>query len=91
MTCNVTNLLAQTTGEDWWEKELGHLGVGARANITIIDPKVKRTIYTFINGSLAAFESRLIRNAFGAGGLVTKYGIFEKTGYGEFNLFSYND
>ncbi|HHW18048.1 MAG TPA: hypothetical protein GXX30_04010 [Firmicutes bacterium] len=26
------------TAERWWTKELGHLGPGARASVTIIDP-----------------------------------------------------
>jgi dihydroorotase len=89
MTSNVTRLLSEATEQVWWTEELGHLGQGARANITIVDPKVKRARYTFVNGTLGAFESRVIREAFGSGGLVTKYGILPRTGYGEFNMYSY--
>ena len=37
-TSNVARLMADLTREDRWTVELGHLGAGARANVTVVDP-----------------------------------------------------
>ncbi|WP_053057924.1 amidohydrolase family protein [Rubrobacter aplysinae] len=89
MTSNVTRLLADLTHQEWWTKELGHLGNGARANITVVDPFDKMPTFVFVNGSMAAMEGRPIREASGAGGWVTKFGILERTGVGDLSAFRY--
>jgi len=39
MTANPARLLAEHTGQSWWTRDVGHLGRGARADVTIIDWK----------------------------------------------------
>jgi dihydroorotase len=89
MTSNVALLIGRLTREEWWTRELGHLGTGARANVTVVDPLDKLTTFTFVNGAMAAMENRPVREANGAGGWVTKFGILERTGVGDFAAFSY--
>jgi dihydroorotase len=89
MTSNVAALIARLTHEDWWTRELGHLGTGARANVTVVDPLDKLPTFTFVNGTMAAMENRPVREANGSGGWVTKFGILERTGVGDFAAFSY--
>jgi hypothetical protein len=89
MTSNVVALIARLTHEDWWTRELGHLGTGARANVTVVDPLDKLPTFTFVNGTMAAMENRPVREANGSGGWVTKFGILERTGVGDFAAFSY--
>ena len=54
-----------------------HLGVVARANITIVDKDDKLATYTFVNGVMAGMENRLVRETNGAGGWVSKFGVLE--------------
>ncbi|MGB3632794.1 MAG: amidohydrolase family protein [Rubrobacteraceae bacterium] len=89
MTSNVAVLISQVTHQEWWTRELGHLGEGARANVTVVDPLDKRPTFTFVNGIMAAMENRPVRSANGAGGWVTKYGILDRTGVGDFSAFAY--
>ena len=89
MTSNVTRLLAGVTRQDWWTRELGHLGPGARANVTVVDPLDKLPTFVFVNGAMAAMEGRPVREANGAGGWVTKFGILERTGVGDLSAFRY--
>ena len=89
MTSNVAALISELTHQDWWIHELGHLGEGARANVTVVDPLDKRPTFTFVNGTMAAMENRPVRSANGAGGWVTKYGILDRTGVGDFSAFTY--
>jgi dihydroorotase len=89
MTSNVALLIGRLTREEWWTRELGHLGTGARANVTVVDPLDKLPTFTFVNGTMAAMENRPVREANGAGGWVTKFGILERTGVGDFAAFSY--
>lgn len=89
MTSNVTGLLSRLTQESWWTRELGHLGAGARANVTVVDPLDKLPTFTFVNGVLAAVENRPVREANGAGGWVTKFGILDRIGVGDLPTFSY--
>jgi dihydroorotase len=89
MTSNVASLIAGLTHEDWWTRELGHLGAGARADVTVVDPLDRRPTFTFVNGTMAAIESRPVREANGAGGWVTKFGILDRTGVGDIAAFSY--
>jgi dihydroorotase len=89
MTSNVASLIGELTHESWWVRELGHLGTGARANVTVVDPLDKLPTFTFVNGTMAAMENRPVREANGAGGWVTKFGILERTGVGDFAAFSY--
>jgi hypothetical protein len=90
MTSNVAALIAELTHEDWWIRELGHLGAGAKANVTVADPLDKPPTFTFVNGVMAAMENRSVREANGAGGWVTKFGILERTGVGDFAAFGYD-
>jgi dihydroorotase len=89
MTSNVAVLISRLTHEDWWTRELGHLETGARANVTVVDPLDKLPTFTFVNGTMAAMESRPVREANGSGGWVTKFGILERTGVGDFAAFGY--
>lgn len=89
MTVNPAKLLAELHHEEWWTRKLGHLGVGARANITVVDKLDKLPTYTFVNGVMAGFENRLVREANGAGGWVSKFGILDRTGVGDLAAFGY--
>jgi dihydroorotase len=90
MTSNVARLMADLTREDWWTRELGHLGGGARANVTVVDPHDKLPTFVFVNGVMAAMENRPVREANGAGGWVSKFGILDRTGVGDLAAFSYH-
>lgn len=90
MTCNPARLIGELTGEDWWTKELGHLGAGARANVTVIDPLDKLATVTIVNGVVAGFEDRNIAEANGAGMWVSKFGLLERTGVGDFAIWAYH-
>jgi dihydroorotase-like cyclic amidohydrolase len=87
MTANPARLLAEHTGQSWWTEEVGHLGVGARANVTVIDWQDKEATYTVVGGEIAAFEGRVVRRAAGLGGWVTRLGILERTGVGDLALW----
>jgi predicted amidohydrolase len=89
MTSNVVRLLSGITRQDWWTRDLGHLGPGARANVTVVDPLDKLPTFVFVNGAMAAMEGRPVREANGAGGWVTKFGILERTGVGDLSAFRY--
>jgi len=88
MSTNPAKLFAQLTHEGWWLSELGHLGEGARANITVVNPSTKLAIYTFVDGILAGFENRPVRKANGAGGWVCKYGILDRLGIGDLSIMN---
>ena len=88
MTINPLRLIGHLTRQPWWYNELGHLGPGARANITVVDPQTRRAVYTFVNGTLTAFEGRLIRRAYGCGGWVCKFGFLDRIGVGDLAIFS---
>jgi len=83
MTTNPARLMATVTGEDWWQKELGSLREGTRADIAIINPMEREVVYTFVNGEMVAFEGRVIRKSYGAGGWVTRFGIIPQMGVGD--------
>lgn len=89
MTSNVARLMGESTHQDWWTRELGHLGPGARANATLVDPYDKLPTFVFVNGVMASMEGRPVREANGAGGWVTKFGILERTGVGDLSAFRY--
>jgi len=89
MTANPVQLISKLHHQDWWTRELGHLGVGARANITVVDKDDKLPTYTFVNGVMAAFENRVVRESNGAGGWVSKWGILDRTGVGDLAAFGY--
>jgi hypothetical protein len=91
MTSNVAGLISHQTRQGWWTRELGHLGEGARANVTVVDPLDKLPTFVFVNGVMAAMENRPIREANGAGGWVTKFGILDRTGVGDLAAFSYGE
>jgi hypothetical protein len=87
MTSNPARVLGEATGQAWWSEELGHLGLGARADVTVIDWRDKSATFTIVSGEVAAFEGRPIRRANGLGGWVTRLGILERTGVGELPLW----
>lgn len=89
MTANPAKLISKLTKQDWWVKEVGHLGVGALANITVVDKDDKLATYTFVQGVMAGFENRLVRESHGAGGWVSKFGILDRTGVGDLAAFGY--
>lgn len=83
MTTNPARLMAGVTGKSWWPKELGSLGEGTRADIVVINPIEREVVYTFVAGEMVAFEGRIIRKSYGAGGWVTRFGIIPQMGVGE--------
>jgi hypothetical protein len=46
--------------------------------------------FVFVNGVMAAMENRPVREANGAGGWVTKFGILDRTGVGDLAAFAYH-
>lgn len=91
MTSAPAELLAQRTANDWWTRRTGNLGVGALANITVVDRKDKSAVYTIVNGEIASFEGRAVRRNGGAGGWVSKFGMHRRTGVGDLSLYTDND
>lgn len=89
MTSNPTNLISKITKNDWWSTQVGHLGVGALANITVIDEKDKLATYTIVNGEVVSFENRAVRRGNGAGGWISRFGMLKRTGVGDLAMFSY--
>lgn len=91
MTWNVAELFGEVTGRSFWHEKIGHLGVGALANITCIDELDKLATYTIVNGKIAGFENRAVRRAFDAGSLVTSYGMIKNSGIGDLPMFTYKE
>jgi predicted amidohydrolase len=89
VTINPALLMQQKTKQDWWTRELGHLGPGARANITVADKRNKMARLVIVNGVIAGFEGRAVRSANGAGGWVTRFGILDRTGVGDLVMWNY--
>lgn len=89
MTVNPATLIGKLTHEPFWSSEVGHLGVGALANITVVDQADKLATYTFVKGEMANMENRLVRAAHGAGGWVSKFGVVNRTGVGDLAAFGY--
>ena len=89
MTANPAKLIAKRTHNRFFTDKIGHLGVGALANVTVIDEKDKLATYTIVNGKIVSFENRAVRRNQGAGGWVSKYGIVRSTGVGDCAMFSY--
>lgn len=87
MTWHPARFLSEITGEEWWTRELGHLGPGARANVILVDPRARRVVMTIVNGRIAAFEGRALRASYGAGWWVTRTG-FRRLGVGDLPLFT---
>ena len=88
MTCNPAELLARRLHNEWWTEKTGHLGTGALANVTVVDPADKLAVYTIVNGRIVSFENRIVRSGMGAGGWVSKFGMVKKTGVGDLAMFS---
>ena len=88
MTSNPATLIAKETKNMWWKDKVGHLGVGALANVTIINARNHRPVYTIVNGRITAFEKRLVRRGLGAGGWLCKFGMVRKTGVGDLSMYS---
>ncbi len=91
MTQNPADLIARRTQNSWWQEKVGHLGVGALANITVVDKDDKLATYTIVNGEIVSFENRAVRRNCGAGGWVSKFGMVRRTGVGELAMFSYKN
>lgn len=87
MTSEPAKLLAARTENAWWREKMGHLGLDALANITVVDPAQKRCVYTIVNGTITAFEGRLVRRGNGAGGWVSKFGMLKRTGVGDLAMY----
>ncbi|MDR2005619.1 MAG: amidohydrolase family protein [Acidaminococcales bacterium] len=87
MTCNPSELLLKRSGCDFWGT-VGHLGAGAPANVTVVNPKVKLAAYTIVNGDIVAFESRAVRKGYTAGGWISKFGMLRNTGVGDLAMLS---
>lgn len=87
MTKNPAALLAKLYKNSYFTQKLGHLGVGALGNVTVINPKNATATYTFVSGNLASFEGKLVRRGYGSGGLVTRFGIVKNTGVGNLPAF----
>lgn len=88
MTCNPAKLIADTTKNDWWTEEVGHLGVGALGNVTIIDEDDKLATYTIVNGEVVSFENRAVRRGNSAGGWISKFGMVRNLGTGDLTTHS---
>jgi len=88
MTSNVAELFAERHQNDWWTREVGHLGPGAYANVTVADRRSNYCIFTIVNGVISAVEQRAVRSADG-GCWVSKWGLTPNTGIGDLVLFGY--
>jgi len=87
MTANPAALLARLTGGSWWTAEIGHLGVGARANAVLVHPRERRVVMTIVEGTVAAFEGRVVRSAAGVGGWAARTGLLPRLGVGDLPIF----
>ena len=87
MTWNPVQLLSKRTDNPFFEDNLGHLGKGALANVTVADPLSQSAIYTIVNGLPVAFEGNLIREGFSAGCLVSRDGFSHRVGVGDLALY----
>ncbi|MDR7584461.1 MAG: amidohydrolase family protein [Armatimonadota bacterium] len=87
MTANPAALLARLTGQTWWVEELGHLGVGARANAVLVHPRERHAVMTVVEGTVAAFEGRVVRSAAGVGGWAARTGLLPRLGVGDLPIF----
>ncbi len=88
MTANPARFLSLKLDNPFFENKLGHLGIGAFANITIVDQHRKETVFTIINGLPVSFEDNLIRENLSAGCLVSKFGLAKRTGIGDLTLLN---
>lgn len=89
MTSNVAELFANRCHNPWFTEKLGHLGTGAYANITIVDPDDRMAAYTIVNGEISGFENRVVRKNVGCGKWISKAGAVDNMGVGELSMFSY--
>lgn len=89
MTSNVADLFAKRCQNPWFTEKLGHLGSGAYANITVVDPDDRMATYTIVNGEISGFENRVVRKNVGCGKWISKAGAVDNMGVGELSMFSY--
>lgn len=87
MTSNVADHLAVHTKQPWWRDELGHLGVGARGNVAVVNPNSRAATVVVVNGVVAALEGRTVRAGNSAGGYVSRFGWLAQTGVGDLPLY----
>ena len=83
MTCNPARLMAQRTGSPFWQKRLGHLGIGAAGNVTVVDPSSQSAVYTIVSGRIVSFEKRLVREGWGSGSWIFAHGLLPRMGVGD--------
>ena len=88
MTANPARLLAKLYKNSWYSQKLGHLGLGARANVTVVEPNTGRAVYTITDGHIVAFEGKMVRRGYGSGCLATRFGLVKRTGVGDLPLFA---
>lgn len=87
MTSNPAKLLAQRTKNEEWRSRYGHLGIGAYANITVVEPNRKHAVYVLTNGRLVSFEKRYLRSGGRAGYWVSKFQTKKSMGIGELPMY----
>lgn len=87
MTCNPAELLAKCTKNEEWRSRYGHLGAGAYANVTVVEPKRKQAVYVITNGRLVSFEKRYLRSGGKAGYWVSKFQTKKSMGVGELPMY----
>lgn len=87
MTSNPARLIANKTKSGVWADKMGHLGKGAYANVTVVDPKKKQATCVIVNGNIASFENRLVRSYGNAGYWVSKFGVTKSMGIGQLSMF----
>jgi imidazolonepropionase-like amidohydrolase len=88
ITWNPVRLMSRRTGNRFFAENLGHLGVGALANITVADPVRELCVFTMVNGQIAAFEGNIVREGASAGCLVSRFGFHTRTGVGDLAMYS---
>ncbi|MBQ1234580.1 MAG: hydrolase [Oscillospiraceae bacterium] len=88
MTANPARLLAKLYKNSWYSQKLGHLGLGARANVTVVEPNTGRAVYTITDGHIVAFEGKMVRRGYGSGCLATRFGLVKRTGVGDLPMFA---
>jgi imidazolonepropionase-like amidohydrolase len=88
MTANPARLLAKLCGAPWWQKELGNLSPGTRADITVVNPARALAVYTIVGGSVVVFENRLVRRGWGAGRWVCAAGMVPRMGVGDITMWA---
>jgi len=88
MTSAPAALLAKLYKNAYYSQKLGHLGLGARADITVVNPETATAVYTIVGGNIVAFEGKLVRRGYGSGALATRFGLVKTPGVGNLPMFT---